>query len=406
MSGSAGHAGRARRYLVNTVCVLLAVAVDLLGWSQITTVRGGGSAPIVLVPLLIVAVYPLLLLRNARPLQVLAVMWLFSLSGLVLPGFNPVAGLLVALYTVASVSQLRVAVSALLACFVPAAVSSYNGAVLRQNTDISVTTSFVGQLALSMLAYAAAWGVGRVAFLAKQRAEEQRMASAAEAARAERLRLARELHDSVAHAVTAIVLQAAGARTRLTTDSGSEVDDSLATIERSGVHAMEELRRMLGVLRSVAPSDTPEAPETVEQAHVLVAFARTLGVDADLEVVGQPHVVSREVDSAAYRILQEALINVAKHAGQQALCRVVIVWEPATLTLVVSSSQSGQAGGGAKRRLELSSGTGLQVMKERASAVGGEVHANPTSDVFRVTATLPLVEQSPHHHRADQGLPQ
>jgi len=246
-----------------------------------------------------------------------------------------------------------------------------------------------------------AWGIGRWAganrrhvgaLQAEHRAlvaDQQRQAE--HAISEERLRIARELHDIVAHSVTIMVLHAAGARRVLTSDP-VRAGEALATIEESGKQAMGELRRLLGVLRE---SGTQPGSSALLQglAHLdaVVGSVRSSGVLVDVEVHGEPHPLDPSIDLAAFRLLQEGLTNVTKHVGAGARAVVAIDWgsDPVTGKLTIAVEDDG--GGGPDRPPPLSTGNGLAGLAERITIAGGDFAAGPTdSGGFRVAARLPV----------------
>jgi signal transduction histidine kinase len=201
----------------------------------------------------------------------------------------------------------------------------------------------------------------------------------------ERSRIARELHDVIAHTVSMIVLQAEGAAGLIASDPG-RAERALGTIAGAGRQALTELRDLLGVLRRGEHALLGPQP-TLDDLDALVDDVRTAGLALELE---------RDLDGAvpaalalsAYRIAQEALTNVIKHAGASQV-RIAVRREGSSLLLEVVDD--GRAG--AARRPSLASGGhGLIGMRERAAAVGGTLEAGPRRDGagFAVRARLPL----------------
>ena len=222
-----------------------------------------------------------------------------------------------------------------------------------------------------------------------ERLDSEREQRAATAAYGERARIARELHDVIAHSVSVMVIQAAGARTVM----GSEPDRaeaSLQSVERAGREALAEMRRLLGVLgggdnlRGLTPQ-----PGLAGVAD-LVERTCAAGLRTDLYVEGEPVTLSPALDLCAYRIVQEGLTNAIKHAGP-ARATVRVRWAPESLELEVSDDGRGSrvAGGGA-------GGHGIAGMRERAALHGGSVHAGSggASGGFVVRAHLPLTADS------------
>jgi signal transduction histidine kinase len=204
----------------------------------------------------------------------------------------------------------------------------------------------------------------------------------------ERVRIAREIHDVIAHSVSVMVIQAAGARTVMDREP-ERAEISLRSVERAGREALAEMRRLLGVLgdgeelRALAPQ--PGLDDLAE----LVSTTRAAGLDTSIRVEGDPVAVSQGLSLCAYRVVQEALTNTLKHAGPTR-AEVMLRWGADTLELEVTD-----AGG---RRLEPaagSSGHGIAGMCERAALHGGTVDARPGPDGgFTVKARIPLLTGS------------
>ena len=237
--------------------VALALVVDLTIWNEDRQLRGGGDLPYVVIPVVTVVVYSTLLVRRRYPRSVLALLWAFALvSSLLVPQFQPVAGLLLALHAVASCRPPRESALWLASLAFPFGVQSYNTSVVSTGDQ---ERNFAIVFLLWSLIGLAVWAVGRLSYSAARRAwrlRELETAQAAEAVRAERLQLARELHDIVSHAVTGMMLQAAGAQALLR-PTDERLRTSLAVIEATGVEAMSELHRMLGLLHAADPDLVP-----------------------------------------------------------------------------------------------------------------------------------------------------
>jgi signal transduction histidine kinase len=377
------------RSVRDVAVVVVALAVELLVWHGDRQLRGGGTAPMWVVPVLTVAVFSTLLLRWRRPVEVFWLQWAYALAGLVLPGYQPFAGLLVALHAVARDASARVAWFVLLACALPFGVNSYNSAA-----------AFAGPAVLWTALSAMVWGFGRLAHSSESHAEALRTEEAARAVRAERLKLARELHDIVAGAVGGMVLQAAGTR-RLVGAQDEKVRESLRVIEHSGVQAMGELRRLLALLRAADPASAEIDPAHqfgLKDLPALVERFRAAGLTADTAVDGHLDAdLDPSVALAAYRIVQESLTNTRKHAGPGASVRIELSRGESYLTITVrdAGGQSGDKVGVAS----LSSGHGLLGLTERVALVGGMLSAGPVDGGFLVRADLPL--RGPTHRPGD-----
>ena len=219
----------------------------------------------------------------------------------------------------------------------------------------------------------------RVGLLARERDEKAR-----EAAAHERARIARELHDVVAHSVSTMVLQASGARQVLRSHT-DEADEALRSVELTGRQALRELRRMLGILRTDATPGLDPQPGVAE-VELLIRQMRDAGLPVELEMTGAPLALAPGFDLAAYRIVQEALTNVLKHAGA-AQTSVRIGFDGAAVDLVIRNAAP-------KERPAPNHGDpghGLIGMRERAALYGGELWAGPDDrGGFAVHARLPL----------------
>ena len=199
----------------------------------------------------------------------------------------------------------------------------------------------------------------------------------AQATEEERLRIARELHDVVAHNVSAMAIQAGAARV-----SGSSSQETLASIEQGARDTLAELNRLVGVLRKDPAAPLSPQP-TLDDAEALLKPAREAGLAAIIRVTGEKRPLPAAVDLSAYRILQEALTNVLKHANASRV-EVTIGYRPDAITLTVSDNGSGSAATD-------TAGHGLIGMRERVELFGGDLTTGSSSlGGFIVRATLPV----------------
>jgi signal transduction histidine kinase len=213
-------------------------------------------------------------------------------------------------------------------------------------------------------------------------AERTREQAAERRAEHERLRIARDLHDVMAHTLTTINVQAATAA-QLLDRNPAHARNALETIEDASRDAINELRAILGVLREDA--DTPLAPAPgLDQLPDLIARAREDGIDVAFEISGaRPTRLPDAVSLAAFRIAQESLTNARRHATGAGV-RIALAYHPETLGLVVENGTAARATVNGT-----SAGVGIMGMRERALTVGGTFQARPVRAGFRVEAHLP-----------------
>jgi signal transduction histidine kinase len=289
----------------------------------------------------------------------------------------------VALYTLASTrgraQQLLAAIAAVATVIL--------ADVLHSGTPTIVQTlGHVMLVAIPLLAAEAVRNHRSNLALLQERLELAERSHAREAQRRaeqERMRIARELHDVVAHTLTTINVQAGATAERI---APGEARDALEQIERTSHDAIGELRAILGVLRDPDGTEALRSPAPgVEDIAELVERARVAGQEVGIEIAGeQPAHLSDAVSLAAYRIVQESLTNAQRHAAG-APVRVDLEFGPALLSIVVenplevTTSTNGAV-----------SGVGIAGMLERASAVGGKLTAGKVADGFRVRARLPF----------------
>ncbi|HVL05545.1 MAG TPA: sensor histidine kinase [Acidimicrobiales bacterium] len=247
-------------------------------------------------------------------------------------------------------------------------------------------------LAAWLLVLAAAGEGLRIRRVRTEEAARAREEESRRRAGEERLRIARELHDVLAHNISLINVQA-GVALHLMEEKPEQARTALTAIKAASKDALGELRSVLDVLRMTGPggrstSDVdegaPRAPTTgLEDLDRLVSGATAAGVDVRVVTEGTPRPLPPSVDLAAFRIVQEALTNVTRHAGQ-ATATISLTYGDERLTVQVDDDGRGVNGAGP------GSGNGIRGMKERASALGGELRAGPKpGGGFRVTASLP-----------------
>ncbi|MFH9465719.1 sensor histidine kinase [Streptomyces clavifer] len=378
-------------------------AVFLLGLSGVSIVAGqvgNGPERVAAVPVA-VALCAVVALRRRAPERMLL---LTILTGVVqlLIGVEPGAAnfaMLVITYTVAMAGE-RWASRLALGCSLCAATL----AQLRwpEETSSGSWTQSVFVVVVLTVPFVLAWVLGdsmrtRRAYLSQleeraARLEREREAQSKVAVAAERARIARELHDVVAHNVSVMVVQADGAAYVLDA-SPDQARQALETISSTGRQALAEMRRLLGVLRTGDTRETGEyVPQPdVEQIEDLVDQVRQTGLAVDFKIEGTPRPLPTGVELTAYRIVQEALTNTRKHGGPDAGASVRLVYFDDGLGLLVEDDGRGAAhelyeDGGAD-----GAGHGMIGMRERVGMVGGTLDAGPRpGGGFRISALLPL----------------
>ena len=211
----------------------------------------------------------------------------------------------------------------------------------------------------------------------------------------ERQRIARELHDVVAHHMSVIAIQAEAAPYK-TADPPAELVESFSQIRASALSGLHELRRVLGVLRSAEPDTAPQPG--LDDLPALFDSARQGGVTVTAEVSGDRRPISAGADLSAYRIVQEALSNAMRHAPGAA-AQVHLHYGEAALVIEIRNTNcpaGAQATGETQGDAGPGGGQGIIGMRERATMLGGHLTAGPTGDgEFLVTAALPLTDEHP-----------
>jgi signal transduction histidine kinase len=213
-------------------------------------------------------------------------------------------------------------------------------------------------------------------------AERERDVASREAVLEERARIARELHDVIAHNVSMMVIQA-GAERREAERHGGANRDAFETIERAGRSALTEMRRLVGMLRGDGKEPLAPQPRLNDLAY-LVAELRAAGMPVDLQIDGRIRDLPAGIELSGYRIVQEALTNALKHADQ-ASAAVRVHYGPESLELEVTNTGNGVAGSGP------GTGHGLVGMRERVALYQGDFDAYPLPDGgFAVSVRLPI----------------
>jgi signal transduction histidine kinase len=260
-----------------------------------------------------------------------------------------------------------------------------------------VVPAAIGSVALGVLAWLAGENIRASREYAAQRADraaekeaESEAASAAQLHRAlvdERTDIARELHDIVAHAMSVIAVRSGVARMVIDTQP-EQAREALEIIETTTRRSLQEMRMLVGVLRNPeeTPADLSPAPG-LANLHQLVADIELVGVAVDVDVQGPVRALAPALDLSAYRIVQEALTNVVRHAGPTH-ASVVLTYRPDAVIIDVTDDGSHEQTRNAVRATSSGAGHGLVGMRERAALFGGTVVAGTCAAGFQVTATL------------------
>ncbi|MEU3874383.1 MULTISPECIES: sensor histidine kinase [Streptomyces] len=380
-------------------CVDSFWAVLLLGMSLLSAADVSGGS--VVVPMLLSLPLCLVVaLRRRAPQQMLLLATATGVAQLVL---NQPAGvadfaMLVIVYTVASGHVRWASRFALAGSFVAAPLAQLRW----PNEHNSLSTNLLVTVFLAV-PFLLAWVLGdsmrtRRAYWAQleeraKRLEKEREQQARMAVTAERARIARELHDVVAHNVSVMVVQADGAAYVLDA-SPDQAKQALSTISATGRQALAEMRRLLGVLRTEESGESggEYVPQPdVERIGELVEQVRTAGLPVDFTIEGAPRPLPSGVELTAYRIVQEALTNTRKHGGPDVGASVRLTYFDDGLGLLVEDD-----GRGAQQELYEAGGAdgmghGLIGMRERVGMVGGTLDAGPRpGGGFRISVLLPI----------------
>jgi signal transduction histidine kinase len=370
---------------------LLAFAVLLLG----LTTAGARQASVVAAPVFALAMAVPVALRRRYPVGAFAAVVI--IGGLqVLTRPRPMGSdvaVIVLLYTVAAYRPRSISVPALIVCLAGSLVAIFSWAPSHLVNSTwafgGVAAVFAGPALLAwLLGDSMQWRRGYYRGLEEHaaRLERERGAQAQIAVAAERARIARELHDVVAHHVSVMVVQADGAAFALKA-SPEQAQTALTAISRTGRQALTEMRRLLGVLRSADHDSAELEPQPgVEQLVRLLEEARATGLPVSFAVEGVPRKLSTGAALTAYRIVQESLTNARKHGGPTVTAAVTLRFCEKQLAIKVTDD--GRRTGAADRGDE--PGHGLIGMRERVEVYGGSVSAGPWPGGWRVVATLPL----------------
>jgi signal transduction histidine kinase len=391
MTRSVSRIGRRVKARLFDVLIVLGAIGGVL---EVTLTRGGQDSPRgplwVLVLTVLVATLPLLARRRFRfaaPAGVVIGLGVLSfVEGTVVPyAFVVFLSVVTCAFLFGMNEERRQGLAGL-------ALIIAVGAVVTRNDPEGATSDLV----FTSIVFGAAWLGGLAlgvrleeaaeAKLRAERAEREREEQARAAVAEERQRIARELHDVVAHSVSVMTVQAGGVRRLLREDQQRE-RAALEQIEQTGRQALAEMRRLLGILRQ--PTDEPaRAPQPgMASLGTLIQQMREAGLPIDYRIRGEPRPLPPGIDVSAYRIVQEALTNALKYAGP-ARAEVMVSYGREVLQLeVVNDGAVDQDG-------DRDAGHGLVGMQERVALYGGKLEIGPLGDRgFAVRALLPVREQ-------------
>jgi signal transduction histidine kinase len=323
-----------------------------------------------------------LVMRRRRPVAVWAAIVAFGVIGVWVEGniTQSVLPTMIALYTIASLRPWRTAIAAALATAAILAGSAYLVSEIPLLTDATYALLAIGGMSSAIgiavrnqrAVVASAEERARVAELTREEEAQRRVTE-------ERLRIARELHDVVAHHISVINVQAGVARHLLASDPEA-ADQALGHVRDSSQVVLTEMGTILGLLRTPDdPTATQPAP-SLDQIDGLVDAVRHAGLDVTWSVTGTPTPLGPGTELAAYRLVQESLTNARRHGSGRA--DLTIRYEPTVVTIDVANALRADAVGGG-------SGHGLVGMRERVAAAGGSLDVGARDGQFQVHATLP-----------------
>jgi|SRR5450631_85440 signal transduction histidine kinase len=356
----------------------LAVALALIGLADLTWALGGGLSPL---HALTIAISLLALsLRRRWPRAVFLLVGIGLLAGLAL-GFSDSSfetfGALLATYTAYSHASQRQAIWMTAFFLVALPVSFLLSARNPGGFDWAAAPYYyLLYLLVTALAY------GAQSYRAHVRERDRLLAH--EVVIEERTRIARELHDVVAHGVSVMVLEAT-AGSRVADRDPARAAAALGVIQDTGRQALDNLRRVVGVLRNEGDDDLQLLPQPgLDHLEALVEQVRRAGTVVDLEIGGARRPLPAGIELSAYRVVQEALTNVLKHASASK-ARVVLTYRDRELIIEIADN-------GRAPTAPATGGNGLVGMRERVALFGGELIAGPGDAGFTVRARIPLEE--------------
>ncbi|WP_306336223.1 sensor histidine kinase [Streptomyces sp. KL118A] len=386
-------AGKARPTPAGAAVAVVAVTLDVLAY-LVPGPEGPGARITAPGVLLVCLALPPLLFRRRHPLAVLGAVLVVQLAvnlGLAVDPGTPMSNsyggaVAVALYTVARYCDRRsVALGVVATAPVQIARYLHNDVPFLGMgiTDVLVTPCLIAAVGLAVRQWKSQLDINRKLLADRAVTEERR-------------RIARELHDIVAHHITTMYLMSGGARSTMDRDPDT-AREALVTLEDSGRTALHEMRQLLGVLRSAeGPEETPSEPQPgVDGIERLVADSTAAGLPAELHVTGRPRPLPMTIGLTLYRIVQEALTNARKHAGP-ARATVRLAYLPDRVSVEVTDdgvgdgkTPGGSGGGGGIHAA--GGGYGLLGMRERIALHDGSLQVGSRAEGgFAVTASVPL----------------
>jgi signal transduction histidine kinase len=384
MQGLRVAVDRARRvppWLVDGVLVVLVVAARLI---QHDLDNAGHDPPIggaLVVAIALAAASPLVL-RRRFPFAVLVATGAGELALLILDVHAVPFALLIATYTVAAYRSQAESLAALVVVLVgtTVAVAAVETPALVLESTVSLAMAWALGALQNARARHGAEVAQRLELLERERETQAQLAVAEE-----RSRIARELHDVVAHGVSVMTMHAAGARRSLR-DDPDRADRAVAEVERTGRRSLADMRSLLGLLeREGDATELAPQPGLARLDELVDEFRRT-ELPVEVHVEGERRELPSGVDLSAFRIVQEALTNVLKHAGRVPVT-VTLRYDNARLGVEVVNPTNGRVEG----ETPPSTGRGLIGMRERVTLLGGNFTAGPEPDGhFRVSCDLPL----------------
>ena len=381
-----------RQWAFDALVVTAVLTVGVLG-----TVQIGDSADIgflreqdafhfTLVALMAVP----LVFRRVYPVPVMAIVlasWVID-RGLDYPDTPAAAGVAIAFYTIgAELDRRQSLLIGGTSAFVVVGWTAVGTFYLESVTSVAVITTTISTLTPLLIGREMYERRRRVDELERraERAEQEREERAKQAVVEERARIARELHDVVAHQMTVMTLQAEGAK-RIASGSDPRIVEALETIRVAGHGALAEMRRTLGLLRPTDDHAVTEPLPRLADLEKLVTQIRDAGVPVDVDISGPERRLSDGAELSAYRIVQESLTNAIRHGGPGVTTKVSIEYGEESLDLTVSDD-----GRGTSANTPDNGGHGIIGMRERIAVLGGEFEAGPkTGGGYRVRATIPI----------------